>query len=173
MTENEKKMLLGATTDVSPEILQTMKDFISLNEMNDEDKINEDLPDDILENIEEDKSNTVDDLDDLLAYKRAVRKSAINQIDFKDKWRSISIFIFLAFTGLLLCNLFSLIYLSGIKISIPVLKTYTFPKVDSKVILIITTATFVNVFAVILLLFKYIFSPTADLLNHNRDISKY
>lgn len=139
------------------------------------DKITEDelqsifkMSDSEIENIEKDSKTTHDDIADFYKYKKHLRESAMKQINFKDNIRKKALILFLVLTVLLIINLFTMVYLQGVKI--PII-SYKLPNFDFKLVMFFSSVTFLNIFGLIGFLFKYIFSPTTDLLNHNKDLS--
>lgn len=114
------------------------------------------------EYAEEDRKNAFDDYQE---YKKAVRDSVKKQIKFKDKWRQITLVSLIVLSIILFLNLIVLIYFPGVT-----WWGYTFPTTDKSIIIVFVSATFLNTFALLTLIFKYIFSPTDNLMQHNKDI---
>ncbi|MEB7423301.1 hypothetical protein NGB98_01615 [Mammaliicoccus sciuri] len=123
------------------------------------------------ENIDNDAETAVDDIQDFYKYKKHLRESAKTQIDFKDSIRKKALITFLVLTTLLLVNLLIMLYLPNVEIKIKGFY-YKFPKFDIKLVMFFASVTFINIFGLIMFIFRYIFSPTTDLLNHNKDLSK-
>lgn len=107
-----------------------------------------------------------DDYDSFNNYKEFMLEEVRSEITFKRHARIWSLSILGGLSLFMFVNVFIMIYGGGRsfwKISIP-----TF---DSKIILAMITATFANLFAIITLVFKYIFSPTSDLMTHAKDMN--
>lgn len=116
--------------------------------------------------IKHNKEVVFDDLKEFKSYKNFMFTEVKNEVQFKRKARNWSLTILSALSLFLFINIFVMIYGSGSTI-----KKITIPTFDSKIILAMITATFVNLFAIITLVFKYIFSPTSDLMNHAKDMN--
>ncbi len=113
-----------------------------------------------IDKVNLDSKNTFDNYEDSQIYQKEVRESIISQLHFKDKWRKRAIWGFSILTVVLLINLLVLVY--GFS-----------QKIDTKIIILFMSLTFVHTFAIIIFLFRYIFSSTDDLIKHNKDIFKY
>ncbi|MGX0157648.1 hypothetical protein ACUXFS_000479 [Staphylococcus cohnii] len=113
-----------------------------------------------IDKVNLDSKNTFDNYEDSQIYQKEVRESIISQLHFKDKWRKRAIWGFSILIVVLLINLLVLVY--GFS-----------QKIDTKIIIVFMSLTFVHTFAIIIFLFRYIFSSTDDLIKHNKDIFKY
>lgn len=139
-------------TPIDEELLKELRENIKLTISSNEER----------KYAEEDRKNAFDDYDD---YKKALRDSIKEQIKFKDKWRKNTLVALIILTGILFLNLIVLIYFPGVT-----WLGYTFPTTDKSIIIVFVSATFLNTFALLTLIFKYIFSPTDNLMQHNKDI---
>lgn len=139
-------------TPIDEELLEELRENIKLTISSKEER----------KYAEEDRKNAFDDYDD---YKKALRDSIKEQIKFKDKWRKNTLLALIILTGILFLNLIVLIYFPGVT-----WLDYTFPTIDRSIIIVFVSATFLNTFALLTLIFKYIFSPTDNLMQHNKDI---
>lgn len=144
-------------TPVDEEVLKSLKDNVNKEESKPAKTSLEER-----KYAEEDRENA---FDDYYEYKKAVRNSIKEQIKFKDKWRKITLVSLIVLTGILFLNLFILLYLPDVTLG-----KYTFPTMDNSIIVILVSATFLNTFALLTLIFKYIFSPTDSLMQHNKDM---
>lgn len=139
-------------TPIDEELLEELRENIKLTISSKEER----------KYAEEDRKNAFDDYDD---YKKALTDSIKEQIKFKDKWRKNTLLALIILTGILFLNLIVLIYFPGVT-----WWGYTFPTTDKSIIIVFVSATFLNTFALLTLIFKYIFSPTDNLMQHNKDI---
>lgn len=110
-----------------------------------------------IDKVNLDSKNTFDNYEDSQLYQKEVRKSVISQLHFKDKWRKRAIWGFSILIIVLLINLLVLVY--GFS-----------QKIDTKIIILFMSLTFVHTFTIIIFLFRYIFSSTNELIKHNKDI---
>lgn len=119
------------------------------------------------EDMFDDDTEKFDSFEKYSTYKNFMIEEVEKEVKFKSKVRMISL-ISLGIIGVLMIfNVLVMLYGPGQQIS----KGYMIPKFDSKLVMAMITATFVNLFAIITLVFKYVFSPTSELLNHTKEIN--
>ncbi|MCJ1785172.1 hypothetical protein N7L96_12710 [Mammaliicoccus sciuri] len=114
-------------------------------------KISKDLLKQISENEKEDK---VDDISDIDSHKQIVNKKIIEELNFKSRAKVWAIKIMLGLSIIIILNLLLVLYWNPLNF-------------DYKIILGLITATFANLFALITVVFKYVFSPTKEMLDYN------
>lgn len=114
-------------------------------------KISKDLLSQISENEKEDK---VDDISDIDSHKQIVNKKIIEELNFKSRAKVWAIRIMLGLSIIIILNLLLVLYWNPLDF-------------DYKIILGLITATFANLFALITVVFKYVFSPTKEMLDYN------
>lgn len=114
-------------------------------------KISKDLLNQISENEKEDK---VDDISDIDSHKQIVNKKIIEELNFKSRAKVWAIRIMLGLSIIIILNLLLVLYWNPLDF-------------DYKIILGLITATFANLFALITVVFKYVFSPTKEMLDYN------
>ncbi len=117
-------------------------------------KINNELLKQILRNEKEDK---VDDINDINNHKQTINKKIIEELNFKSKAKVWSIRIMLGISIVIMANLLVVLYWNPLNF-------------DYKIILGLITATFANLFALITVIFKYVFSPTKEMLDYNSSL---
>lgn len=122
---------------------------------------------DFFDNIFEDESEKFDSFEAYTKYKNFMIEEVKKEVIFKRKVRMISLIALGLIGVLMIVNVLVMLYGANIKIY----KGYRIPHFDSKLVLAMITATFVNLFAIITLVFKYVFSPTSELLNHTKEIN--
>lgn len=98
-----------------------------------------------------------DDAEDLKNHKEKINGYISKELRFKQIARLVSVVGFLILSFIIIVNLFLLLYWNPVNIS-------------DRVLIVITIATFTNLFALITVVFKYIFSPTKDMLEYNTNI---
>ncbi|QRN90219.1 hypothetical protein JRU67_11715 [Mammaliicoccus sciuri] len=113
--------------------------------------ISKDLLKQISENEKEDK---VDDISDIDSHKQIVNKKIIEELNFKSRAKVWAIRIMLGLSIIIILNLLLVLYWNPLNF-------------DYKIILGLITATFANLFALITVVFKYVFSPTKEMLDYN------
>lgn len=132
------------------EILKELEELHS-----DKDKVkNKTIDKQIEENEKRVKS---DDFQGLETHKEIINKQIVDELEFKKKAKIWSIKTFLVISLIIIINLILILYWNP-------------GHMDYKVIVVIVTATFANLFAIITLIFKYVFSPTKDMLDYNANI---
>lgn len=114
-------------------------------------KISKNLLKQISENEKEDK---VDDISDIDSHKQIVNKKIIEELNFKSRAKVWAIRIMLGLSIIIILNLLLVLYWNPLNF-------------DYKIILGLITATFANLFALITVVFKYVFSPTKEMLDYN------
>lgn len=114
-------------------------------------KISKDLLKQISENEKDDK---VDDISDIDSHKQIVNKKIIEELNFKSRAKVWAINIMLGLSIIIILNLLLVLYWNPLNF-------------DYKIILGLITATFANLFALITVVFKYVFSPTKEMLDYN------
>lgn len=112
-----------------------------------------------IDKVNLDSQNIFDSYEDSQKYQKELRNSVISQLEFKDRWRGRATWGFCILTILLLINLLILVY--GFS-----------ERIDIKIIILFISLTFAHTFAIIIFLFRYIFSSTDELIKHNKDTSK-
>lgn len=100
----------------------------------------------------------MDDKDEFNRHKEKVYEFIDHEFDFKKKARKISVWAFLILSILMLINLLVILYWNPVSLS------------DS-IILALITATCANIFTIIVLIFKFIFSPTKDMMDYNTQLN--
>lgn len=98
-----------------------------------------------------------DDVEELKDHKEKINGYISKELKFKQIARLISVVGFLSLSLIIMLNLILLLYWNPGNIS-------------DKVLVVITIATFTNLFALITVVFNYIFSPTKDMLEYNTNI---
>lgn len=98
-----------------------------------------------------------DNLQDISAHKEMINYQINKDLEFKRKARSVSIYAFLLISLLIIVNLILVLYWNPANL-------------DYKVIIVLVTVTFANLFTIITVIFKYVFSPTKDMLDYNVNI---
>jgi|GEM_PF-6049180 len=110
----------------------------------------------ILRNEKEEK---VDDISDIDNHKQTINKKIVEELNFKSKAKVWSVVIMLIISMAIMSNLFIVLYWNPLNF-------------DYKIILGLITATFANLFALIMVVFKYVFSPTKEMLDYNSSLIK-
>lgn len=108
--------------------------------------------------LEQDQVKKVDNLQDIETHRQTINNEIVEEFKFKKQARMASIIVFLNLSFLLVINLLLILYWNPAKL-------------DYKVIIVLITATFANIFAIVTLVFKYIFSPTKDMLDYNSNLN--
>lgn len=103
------------------------------------------------------KQTKKDNLQDIQTHKEMINSHIVKELDFKRKARKFSIWTFLIIGFLIILNLGFILYWNPLKL-------------DYKVIITIVSVSFANLFAIILVVFKYIFSSTKEILDYNSKI---
>ncbi|MCE4965317.1 hypothetical protein BU679_01060 [Staphylococcus chromogenes] len=103
------------------------------------------------------KQTKKDNLQDIQTHKEMINSHIVKELDFKRKARKISICTFFFVGFLIILNLALILYWNPLKL-------------DYKVIITIVSVSFANLFAIILVVFKYIFSSTKEILDYNSKI---
>lgn len=104
------------------------------------------------------KGNIADNPDELVRHKSDIYTLLEDEMEFKKNARFVSIIILAALTMLILGNLGLVLYWN--------------PKeLGTAVIVSLITASFANIFAIVLFVFKYIFSPTKDIMEYNAKLN--
>lgn len=98
-----------------------------------------------------------DDAEELKDHKEKINGYISKELNFKQIARLVSVVGFLIISFIIMLNLVLLLYWNPINVS-------------DRVLVVITIATFTNLFALITVVFKYIFSPTKDMLEYNTNI---
>lgn len=114
-----------------------------------------------------DGSDNFDSFETYSYYKNAMIIEAKNEVVFKRHVRKWSLILLGVIAILMIVNVMVMIYGPN-KLLFNRLRI---PDFDIKLVLAMITATFVNLFAIITLVFKYVFSPTSELLNHTKEIN--
>lgn len=83
----------------------------------------------------------------------------VNELHFKRNSRHKSFWALIILTSVLLLNLGAILYWNPTSLS-------------DNIVIAMITATFANVFALIALIFRFIFSPTREILDYTKGISK-
>lgn len=100
------------------------------------------------------KTNLIDDKLDIKSHKEIINDQIIKELKFKRKARFWSIILFSIISVIIVSNLALLLYWNPINLS-------------DKVLIVMTTVTFANLFAIIAVIFKYLFSSTKEMLDYN------
>ena len=106
---------------------------------------------------ENEKQLKEDSLQDIQTHKEMINSHIVKELDFKRKARKFSIISFLFVGALIILNLALMLYWNPTKL-------------DYKVIITLVSVSFANLFAIILVVFKYIFSSTKEILDYNSKI---
>lgn len=106
---------------------------------------------------ENEKQLKEDNLQDIQTHKEMINSHIMRELDFKRKARKFSIISFLFVGALIILNLALILYWNPTKL-------------DYKVIITLVSVSFANLFAIILVVFKYIFSSTKEILDYNSKI---
>lgn len=110
------------------------------------------------EQIEKNEKNPKEDnLQDISTHKEMINYQINKDLEFKRKARIWSIIVFLVISFIIVVNLILILYWNPTKL-------------DYKVIISLITVTFANLFTIITVIFKYVFSPTKDMLEYNANI---
>lgn len=112
-----------------------------------------------IDNVNLDSKNIFDSYEESQTYQKEIRNSIVSQLHFKDKWRKRATWGFSLLTIALLINLLVMVY------------GFT-EKIETKVIILFISLTFIHTFTIIIFLFKYIFSSTDELIKHNKEMFK-
>ncbi|WP_037554525.1 hypothetical protein [Staphylococcus hominis] len=91
---------------------------------------------------------------DITSHKEMVNNHIAKELEFKRVAKNWSIIIFLCISLIIIANLIILLYWNPAHLS-------------DKVIIVLTTVTFANLFTIIMVIFKYVFSPTKEMLDYN------
>ncbi|MTV22991.1 MULTISPECIES: hypothetical protein [Staphylococcus] len=103
------------------------------------------------------KQTKEDNLQDIQTHKEMINSHIVKELDFKRKARKVSIVSFFIVGLLIILNLALVLYWNPLKL-------------DYKVIITLVSVSFANLFAIILVVFKYIFSSTKEILDYNSKI---
>ncbi|MDW3920984.1 hypothetical protein ABFV70_06820 [Staphylococcus arlettae] len=103
------------------------------------------------------KNPKEDNLQDISTHKEMINYQINKDLEFKRKARIWSIIVFLFISLIIVINLILILYWNPTKL-------------DYKVIISLITVTFANLFTIITVIFKYVFSPTKDMLDYNANI---
>ncbi|MFQ3902691.1 hypothetical protein ABLV98_05625 [Staphylococcus sp. 50Mo3-1] len=96
-------------------------------------------------------------MQDISTHKEMINYQINKDLEFKRIARIWSIVIFLLISLIIIVNLILILYWNPINL-------------DYKVIIALITVTFANLFTIISVVFKYVFSPTKDMLDYNANI---
>lgn len=91
---------------------------------------------------------------DITSHKEMINNHIAKELEFKKTAKSWSIFIFLIISIVIIANLILLLYWNPSHLS-------------DKVLIVLTTVTFANLFTIIALIFRYVFSPIKEMLDYN------
>lgn len=112
----------------------------------------------IKKQIEQNEKNPKEDnLQDISTHKEMINYQINKDLEFKRIARIWSIVIFLLISLIIIVSLILILYWNPINL-------------DYKVIIALITVTFANLFTIISVVFKYVFSPTKDMLDYNANI---
>ncbi|MCE4988085.1 hypothetical protein [Staphylococcus haemolyticus] len=103
------------------------------------------------------KNPKEDNLQDISTHKEMINYQINKDLEFKRKARIWSIIVFLFISLIIVINLILILYWNPTKL-------------DYKVVISLITVTFANLFTIITVIFKYVFSPTKDMLDYNANI---
>ncbi|MHB7918989.1 hypothetical protein [Staphylococcus hominis] len=106
---------------------------------------------------ENEKQLKEDSLQDIQTHKEMINSHIVKELDFKRKARKVSIISFFIVGALIILNLALMLYWNPTKL-------------DYKVIITLVSVSFANLFAIILVVFRYIFSSTKEILDYNSKI---
>lgn len=119
---------------------------------------NSQFPKSIIKQIKSNEKQTKkDNLQDIQTHKEMINSHIVKELDFKRKARKISIYTFFVIGFLIILNLGFILYWNPLEL-------------DYRVIITIVSVSFANLFAIILVVFKYIFSSTKEILDYNSKI---
>ncbi|WP_218697336.1 hypothetical protein [Mammaliicoccus sciuri] len=119
------------------------------------DKVRSEILKQILKNEKEEKADKVSDIDN---HKAIINKKIVEELNFKSKAKGLSIIVMLVISIAIMGNLFVVLYWNPLDF-------------DYKIILGLITATFANLFALIMVVFRYVFSPTKEMLDYNSSLN--
>lgn len=108
-----------------------------------------------------------DDIIDFKNHQSTVLKALGDEIKFKKHARIWSLVILCGLSLIMFINIFVMIYGQGRSFW----GWFSIPEIRFEIILAMITATFVNLLAIVNLVFKYIFSPTKELMNHTNELN--
>lgn len=112
----------------------------------------------IKKQIEQNEKNPKEDnLQDISTHKEMINFQINKDLEFKRKARIWSIVVFLLISIIIIVNLILVLYWNPINL-------------DYKIIIALITVTFANLFTIITVIFRYVFSPTKDMLDYNANI---
>ncbi|UXR53582.1 hypothetical protein MUA82_05770 [Staphylococcus simulans] len=103
------------------------------------------------------KNPKEDNLQDISTHKEMINYQINKDLEFKRKARIWSIIVFLFISLIIVINLILILYWNPTKL-------------DYKVVISLITVTFANLFTIITVIFKYVFSLTKDMLDYNANI---
>lgn len=103
------------------------------------------------------KNPKEDNLQDISTHKEMINYQINKDLEFKRKARIWSIIVFLFISLIIVINLILILYWNSTKL-------------DYKVVISLITVTFAKLFTIITVIFKYVFSPTKDMLDYNANI---
>lgn len=126
--------------NTSEDISKKLNDVSSEEALNPEEEENRD-------NAFEDRATAQDEYSEA----KVLNKSLQEHLDFKNKWGGWAVIITFIFVLIVLTLLYIIIFTLH-------------DELDVMVLLLLTTVTFANVFTAILLILKFIFSPTKELI---------
>ncbi|WP_323705657.1 hypothetical protein [Mammaliicoccus sciuri] len=119
------------------------------------DKVRSEILKQILKNEKEEKADKMSDIDN---HKAIINKKIVEELNFKSKAKGWSIIVMLIISIAIMGNLFVVLYWNPLEF-------------DYKIILGLITATFANLFALIMVVFRYVFSPTKEMLDYNSSLN--
>ncbi|MBO1222567.1 hypothetical protein [Staphylococcus nepalensis] len=110
------------------------------------------------EQIKKNEKNIKEDnLQDLATHKEMINLQIYKDLEFKRRARFWSILVFLVISLIIVANLILILYWNPTNL-------------NYKIIIVLITVTFANLFTIITVIYKYVFSPTKDMLEYNANI---
>lgn len=91
---------------------------------------------------------------DIKSHKEMINSQIVKELEFKRIAKIWAIIIFLIISLIIIANLILLLYWNPINLK-------------DKVLIVLIMVTFANLFTIITLIFKYVFSPTKEMLDYN------
>ncbi|WP_353418218.1 hypothetical protein PYH72_09035 [Staphylococcus delphini] len=98
-----------------------------------------------------------DNLQDMSTHRNSINYHIFQELAFKWKARRISIWLLVGLCVIIIINLLLILYWNPVKL-------------DYRVTISLITVTFANLFAIVLAVFKYVFSSTKEILDYNANI---
>ncbi|MCM3638241.1 hypothetical protein M3152_10940 [Sporosarcina luteola] len=112
------------------------------------------------------KTEKFDSFEAYQKYKNFIMDEVKKEVSFKRKARMVSLILLGTVGVLMIANVLFMLYAPGMKIG-----KHRVPVFSEQLVLAMITATFVNLFAIIAVVFKYVFSSTNEMLNHTKEIN--